>query len=39
MAMPQAVFGSAADGDIRESGTAIGFYRLQQMLAAEPERR
>lgn len=30
----QAVFGSSADGDIRESGTAIGFDRLREAMAA-----
>jgi len=33
----QAVFASAADGDIREQGTGIGFTRLQQAMAALPE--
>lgn len=28
----QAVFGSTADGDIREHGTGIGFTRLQQAM-------
>jgi uncharacterized protein YndB with AHSA1/START domain len=30
----QAVFGSAKDGDIRESGTGDGFERLRQEMAA-----
>ena len=29
----QAVFGSAADGDIREHGTGFGFTRLQEAMA------
>jgi len=29
----QAVFGSASDGDIRESGTGIGFDRLIEVMA------
>ncbi len=29
----QAVFGSAADGDIREKGTGIGFTRLEEAMA------
>jgi len=29
----QAVFGSVADGDIRERGTAVGFTRLQEAMA------
>jgi uncharacterized protein YndB with AHSA1/START domain len=28
----QAVFGDAADGDVRESGTGIGFERLHQVM-------
>lgn len=32
----QAVFGSSADGDIRENGTGIGFDRLREVMAAEP---
>lgn len=31
----QAVFGDPRDGDVRESGTAIGFERLRAELAAE----
>lgn len=31
----QAVFGSAADGDIRESGTGVGFDRLIAAMEAE----
>lgn len=33
----QAVFRDARDGDIRQSGTGIGFDRLRAVLAAEPE--
>ncbi len=33
----QAVFGRAADGDIRESGTGIGFDRLAEAMAAESD--
>ena len=29
----QAVFGNAADGDIRESGTGKGFDRLREVMA------
>ncbi|WEJ57943.1 SRPBCC domain-containing protein [Devosia sp. FJ2-5-3] len=29
----QAVFASAADGDVREQGTGLGFTRLQQAMA------
>jgi uncharacterized protein YndB with AHSA1/START domain len=32
----QAVFGDAKDGDIRESGTGIGFDRLVEEMAATP---
>ena len=32
----QAVFGMPGDGDIRESGTGIGFDRLQEAMAALP---
>ena len=32
----QAVFGEARDGDIRESGTGIGFDRLREVMASEP---
>lgn len=31
----QAVFGTVADGDIREAGTAIGFDRLRDVIAAK----
>lgn len=31
----QAVFGDAKDGDIRESGTGVGFDRLREAMAAE----
>lgn len=34
----QAVFGSARDGDIRESGTGIGYDRLVEVMHAMPER-
>lgn len=30
----QAVFGDKRDGDIRESGTGVGFDRLQEVMAA-----
>ncbi len=33
----QAVFGSAADGDIREQGTGIGFDRLREAMDAVAE--
>jgi len=33
----QAVFRAAADGDIRESGTGIGFDRLRQAMLEESE--
>jgi uncharacterized protein YndB with AHSA1/START domain len=32
----QAVFGDVEDGDIRESGTGIGFDRLIEEMAATP---
>ena len=34
----QAVFGNAADGDIRETGTETGFDRLRDMMLATPEK-
>ena len=33
----QAVFSDSADGDIRESGTGIGFLRLQEIMRDMPE--
>ena len=33
----QAVFGTVGDGDIRESGTGIGFDRLVGAMASAPE--
>ena len=33
----QAVFANSADGDMRESGTAIGFSRLQDVMRHIPE--
>lgn len=33
----QAVFGTVSDGDIRESGTGIGFERLREVLLATLE--
>jgi len=33
----QAMFGDAADGDIRENGTGTGFERLRAVMAQTPE--
>ena len=33
----QAVFGDISDGDIRESGTGLGFERLRDVLMTTPE--
>jgi hypothetical protein len=33
----QAVFRTAADGDIREAGTAIGFDRLRKAMLEDQE--